>query len=99
MSDRLGRWIGGVLLVLVLFAGGRVDAQGTRGIISGTVSDKSGAVLPGVTVTVTNQDTGIVRSGTTTADGLYRFPALEPGLYTVRAALSGFQIVENKTSK
>jgi hypothetical protein len=84
--------LAGFLLVL----GGGAEAQITRGVISGTVTDKSGAVLPGVTVTITNQDTGIVRSTVTSADGLYRVPALDPGMYTVRADLSGFKTLENK---
>lgn len=68
-----------------------VGAQLTRGIISGTVTDSSGAVLPGVVVTVTNQETGAVRSAVTTDAGVYRAPALEPGVYTVKAELDGFK--------
>jgi hypothetical protein len=89
-------WGGCLLLLAGVLIGSRAEAQATRGIISGTVTDKSGAVLPGVTVTVTNQDTGIVRTGTTSTDGIYRLPALEPGFYTVRVELPGFQIVENR---
>ena len=75
------------MLALAVPAG----AQLTRGIISGTVSDTSGAVLPGVVVTVTNQDTGAVRTAVTTEAGVYRAPALEPGTYTVKAELEGFK--------
>ena len=70
----------------------------TRGAISGTVRDVSGAIVPGATVTVTNVDTNSTRSVVTDAQGFYRVPALEPGTYTVRTELSGFQTVENRRS-
>lgn len=66
-------------------------AQLTRGIISGTATDSSGGVLPGVVVTVTNQATGAVRTAVTSDSGVYRAPALEPGVYQVRAELQGFK--------
>src|SRR5690349_24508300 len=89
------RLFGSVLLV-VSMGTTVVEAQLTRGTISGTVTDPSGAVLPGARVTITNQATGLVRSATASDDGLYRVPALEPGLYTVRFELDGFQTRENK---
>ena len=64
-------------------------AQLTRGIISGTVSDNSGGVLPGVTVTITNQDTGVVRTTVSNDSGVYRVPALEPGAYTAQISGAG----------
>jgi outer membrane receptor protein involved in Fe transport len=88
-------WCGCLLLLTSLLVG-RAEAQATRGIISGTVTDKSGAVLPGVTVTITNQDTGIARTTVSSTDGIYRVAALENGMYKVRAELSGFQVVETK---
>lgn len=71
-------------------------AQLTRGIISGTVSDTGGGVLPGVTVSVTNQETGVARTTVSNDAGVYRAPALEPGLYTVRAELQGFKTFETR---
>ena len=65
-------------------------AQLTRGGISGIVRDQQGAVVPGATVTVKNLSTGAVRSAVTDVNGLYRVPALEPGLYVVRTELAGF---------
>ena len=62
----------------------------------GTVRDASGAIVPGATVTVTNVDTNATRSVVTDAQGFYRVPALEPGTYTIRTELSGFQTVENR---
>ena len=65
-------------------------AQTTEGVISGTVSDSQGAVLPGVTVNVRNVDTGVVRSTVTGDDGQYRVPALPPGRYDLSIELQGF---------
>jgi outer membrane receptor protein involved in Fe transport len=73
------------LLVPVLAA-----AQAT-GQINGLVADTSGAVLPGVTIEVTNVATGAVRTAVTGNDGLYTVPLLQPGDYNVKASLNGFR--------
>src|SRR5215471_3061688 len=59
--------------------------------ISGTVKDQSGAVLPGVEVTVTQMDTGIVRTTVTNETGSYVLPNLVTGPYRLEAALAGFR--------
>jgi len=69
-------------------------AQSGTAQISGVVHDQQGGVLPGVTVALRNQDTGVARTAVSEADGRYRFPALAPGLYTLRAELSGFATIE-----
>jgi hypothetical protein len=76
------------ILLLALVAPG-ADAQTLTGSVSGTIRDEQGAVLPGVTVTLT----GRTRSQQTATDasGEYRFLGLEPGVYSVAAELSGFQ--------
>jgi hypothetical protein len=61
--------------------------------IEGTISDSTGGVVPGATVTLTNQETGVVQNGQTSDAGYYRFPALGNGLYTVRVTLQGFKTV------
>jgi outer membrane receptor protein involved in Fe transport len=66
------------------------QAQAAGGQIEGTVTDQSGGVLPGATVTVRNTATGVVRETTTDASGLYRAPLLPVGPYEVTAALAGF---------
>jgi hypothetical protein len=58
--------------------------------ITGRVVDADGAVLPGVSVTVTNTATGVPRDTVTNGEGLFSLPALNPGTYTVRAELAGF---------
>ena len=66
-------------------------AQDTTGTILGTITDASGAVLPGVTVTVKNTDTSQSRTIVTDDGGRYRVPLLAPGHYEVTAQISGFQ--------
>src|SRR6266436_7653051 len=67
------------------------SAQEITGTITGTVTDATGAVLPGVAVTVTNTDKGLSRDFTTSGDGIYAATLLPPGRYEVVFALSGFQ--------
>jgi carboxypeptidase family protein/TonB-dependent receptor-like protein len=67
-----------------------VWAQGALGTFNGRVLDQGDAVLPGVTVTATNSGTNVARTTVTNAEGLYILPALEPGIYSVQAGLSGF---------
>jgi hypothetical protein len=69
-------------------------AQDIRGSIAGTVTDKSGGVLPGVTVTVTNAATRVSQVVVTDAKGLYRVLYLNPGAYTVEISLNGFKKVQ-----
>src|SRR5215469_15415999 len=59
--------------------------------IRGTVSDSTGAVVPGVIVTVTNSDTGVVSTFVTNSDGLYDTNSILPGNYTVSFSKEGFQ--------
>jgi len=67
-------------------------AQAT-GAVAGLVSDESGAVMPGVTIEVTNIGTGISRTAVSGGDGYYSVPQVAPGTYSVRASLSGFKEV------
>jgi Carboxypeptidase regulatory-like domain/TonB dependent receptor-like, beta-barrel len=76
-----------VLGVLVAWADSAL-AQNAR--ITGTLKDQSGAVLPGVTVTAKNQETGLTRTAVTDAVGQFRVPSLPPGPYTVTSELNGF---------
>ena len=75
--------------VLVLVATS-MFAQASGGALLGRVSDETGGALPGVTVTATNNATGVSRSVVTGSDGTYRFAALPIGTYTVVADLAGF---------
>jgi hypothetical protein len=78
------------VIALVLF-GAAVQAQTFRGTILGTVTDPSGAVIPGAKVAVRNANTGLERATETTADGSYAVPELPLGIYTVTITQTGFQ--------
>lgn len=87
------RFIGAALVAAGLVVGPfawAAHAQTSFGQIGGRVTDSTGGVLPGVTVTVTSVRTGAVVTAVTNAQGLYRAPNLNPGEYTVRAELTGF---------
>src|SRR5215831_1582760 len=68
------------------------QSQTSSGDIKGTVTDSTGAVLPGATVTVTNIDTGIERSATSDNIGNFRFFLLPPADYELKVQLTGFSI-------
>jgi len=78
------------LLFALIAAAIPAAAQTTNGVISGIVSDAQGGVLPGVTVTGRNIETGITRTVVTESDGRFRLAALPPGRYEIRAELQGF---------
>ena len=65
--------------------------QSTYATVSGTVADSSGAVLPGVSLTATNNATGVVTTVVSNEAGAYNFASLLPGVYKVSAELPGFQ--------
>src|SRR5690349_20516263 len=66
--------------------------QSINATVSGTVTDLSGAVLPGVSVTATNSATGVVTTVVSNEAGAYNFASLPPGVYKISAELPGFQI-------
>jgi outer membrane receptor protein involved in Fe transport len=76
---------------LVLLAGVATQAQTFRGTILGSVSDSSGAAVPGATVTIKNLDTGLTRTVATQEDGSYAAPELPLGNYSVTVEKSGFK--------
>ena len=73
-----------------------VSAQVNTGRILGTVTDQTGGVIAGATVTVTNTGTGVARTLTTDQAGEYSAPNLNPGTYSVRATSMGFQTFERQ---
>src|SRR5262245_20417572 len=75
-----------LLLLLPLETSAQVSAS-----IGGTVSDPTGALLPGVEVVATNVNTGISATQVTNEAGAYTIPSVQPGVYRLRAALPGFQ--------
>jgi hypothetical protein len=79
-----------VTLLLLLLASTSAFAQVTASL-SGTVSDATGALIPGVEVTAKNTRTGITTTNITNESGSYVILALQPGTYTLTAALTGFK--------
>ena len=84
-----------VLVVLMIAASifpARVFGQGeTTSAIVGEVTDSTGAVVPGASITITNQETGLKRNATTDDAGRFNFPQLKPGTYSVKVEAQGFQ--------
>lgn len=79
------------LLVLCLFAAQTLAQTTTSGDIAGTVTDPSGAVVAGATVTITSTDYGTTDTVKTSSTGAYRLPSLKPGNYKVTVSQTGFR--------
>ena len=81
-----------VALISALAAPARMVAQGSpTGTLTGTVTDPSGAVLPGVTVAAKSAQTGLTQQTISGADGDWRIPALPVGTYELTFELDGFK--------
>ena len=89
MARRFSALVTGSICLLTLTS--TAFAQGGRAEINGTVFDQEKAVLPGVTITVTDEKTGLSRTGLTSGDGRFVITTLTPGTYTVKAEVAGFQ--------
>ena len=88
MLSRILRALACSIFLLAMIA--PADAQVEQGTITGTVTDASGGAIPGVKVTITNQQTRLASGTKTNADGNYRVPFLAPGDYEVVAEKAGF---------
>ncbi len=86
----LSKAISAVALSLLLISS-MAAAQSATSALNGHVRDQSGAVLPGVTVTATQTDTGVVRDAVTDGDGAYLLSNLPTGPYRLEASLQGFR--------
>src|SRR6185295_17425503 len=83
----------GLMMLVVAALSSAAAAQETTGTITGTTTDQTGAVLPGVTVTIKNVDTGATRSAVTNEAGAYTVPLLPIAQYEVVFELQGFNTV------
>jgi hypothetical protein len=81
----LKRWL---LLALCAFS---LAGQTGQGIITGTVTDSSGAAVPNVNIRLSGKETGFNYTTVTNTEGLYRAPYLNPGFYTVTDEVQGFE--------
>src|SRR5499427_1506181 len=80
-----------LLILMALVLGAAADARGqSTATVQGTVSDSQNAILPGVTVAITNVNTGVERTAATDAAGQYVAASLTPGPYKIVAHLQGF---------
>ncbi|HEX6976677.1 MAG TPA: carboxypeptidase regulatory-like domain-containing protein [Vicinamibacterales bacterium] len=91
MKLRIMSWV-----LMTLLAAATAGAQQGTTELRGRVADAQGAVLPGVTVVIRNQDTGMFRETTSGADGTFIATGLTPGTYQVSAELQGFRKFERK---
>src|SRR5205807_1523993 len=80
-----------VMATVLVLTGTGLRAQGDRGIITGTVKDATGAVVPGARVTATHVATNTSYTASTTASGDFTVPALPVGNYQVRVENTGFR--------
>src|SRR4030042_4826131 len=82
-----------LLALVVALAPATLSQSRETGAIVGTAFDEQGAPLPGVTVTLSSPSLMGTRAFVTDQEGNFRFPALRPGTYTVKAELQGFKTV------
>lgn len=93
MTNRSAKWLAAGLAVAFFLAvtAGIARAQDIFGVISGTVTDSTGAVVPGASVTITNEATTLTRALPSNETGFYTAPQLPVGRYTVTADKAGFK--------
>ncbi len=91
---RLLRWA--FLLLVVPSLAGAQTVSSTTGALNGRVTDNTGAVLPGVTVSLASPSLMGTRTTTTSEEGQYRFPAIPPGEYSITYELAGFSTVKRE---
>jgi hypothetical protein len=92
---RKGVCVLGAILGVLLFSF-PLFSQGNFGRILGAITDQSGGVVSGATVTIIDKDRGVARTLTTDQAGEYNAPTLIPGTYTVRVEVKGFRTIERQ---
>ncbi len=90
------RLVLGLSLVLLLCAAAPALAQQGTAQVGGKITDAQGGALPGVTIVITNEDTGVVREITSTAEGSYFASQMVPGRYRISAKLEGFKALDRR---
>ncbi len=78
-----------MLLAVLLAITSSAHAQISTATINGTVRDSTGAVVPGVEISISNVETGLEQQAASNSAGVYRFSNLQPGLYTLSCTASG----------
>src|SRR5215831_6730854 len=95
-SSRRGARLGMLFPALLLGLAVPVSAQVSNAVVTGIVTDEQRGILPGVIITVTNAESGVVRTIVTEEYGRYRLGGIPPGRYNLRAELPGFATQEFK---
>jgi len=85
----LRRW--GTVLMLMFLTGAMLHAQSAQGSLAGTVTDSAGALVPNAKVDIVNQGTGASYTTKTSSEGIFRFPEVALGSYTVTVGAPGFK--------
>jgi len=75
----------------MLLAAAQLSSQNISGMVSGTVKDPAGSVIPNAAITLTNQATGVAQKIATNEAGLFVFPSVLPGTYSLEVAVTGFR--------
>ena len=83
-------------LATMLLLPGMAAGQAVTGVISGTITDAQGRVIPGATISITNEATRDARAGVTDDRGDFQITNLQPATYTVRVELASFRSYERK---
>src|SRR5580692_11997176 len=91
MRFSLNRLAFALILALVSLGGSTALGQGTSASLTGQVTDNSGAIVPGATVTATNTDTGLAQTTNTNGEGIYLIAPLPPGHYKLTVEARGFE--------
>src|SRR2546427_9808768 len=90
-EENMSRYLPVLLITLIFLCGHLASAQVSTATIAGVAQDASGAVIPGVSITAKNVETGVTRTATTDEGGRYTIPELTLGDYQVEAQLPGFR--------
>ena len=96
---KLSSLVGSLLCLFVFASAASAQSISVSGDIRGTVTDPSGAVLPKVTITAVNPQTGLQRTVATDASGQFRLTGLPPAVYDLTAQLTGFAVEVRKDIK
>ncbi len=91
LSTVLALLLGTISCASLFFLAPSVSAQKTSGTITGTLTDPSGAVVPGATVSLVNERTGAARETATNEEGSFSFPELDAGTYRINVNKAGFK--------
>jgi hypothetical protein len=91
MAQRRWRTVVWLLLAFCLATGIPGQAQSGRGTLAGSVKDATGATIPGASLTLKDADTGSRYTGVASSQGLFTFPELQPGIYTLTVTAPGFE--------